>query len=344
MLLDELYITLFMSSNQSNQQIITLLSELAECYKKDYKLKIKYKAINAAVNNIRKFPDAILSGEDALTKINGIGDGIAKRINEILTTGTLAELQNFRINPDATLDKINDLKRITGLGDKRAELLVKEGIDSVDKYRKAVAEGRAQTTHHIQVGLKWFDDLEQKIPRQEIEEMERFLQNTLAELDSELMMNICGSYRRGRALCGDIDVLVTKKQNPKNIAYLPLFVDALTKKGFLVDHLTSHGDKKYMGVCKMQAMARSSGLGRRIDIRYVDYSAFWAAIIYFTGSMKFNVDIRRIALASEPISYSLSEYGLKEKESGKMIILHSEEELFDLLKIPYVPPTERDIQ
>jgi len=43
------------------------------------------------------------------------------------------------------------------------------------------------------------------------------------------------------------------------------------------------------------------------------------------------------------MGYSLNEYSLTNKETAKKIILQSEEELFDILKIDYVKPTDRDI-
>ena len=98
--------------------------------------------------------------------------------------------------------------------------------------------------------------------------------------------------------------------------------------------LTNKGKKKYMGVCQI------GNVGRRIDIRYIDYTAYYAALIYFTGSKNFNIKIRNLALEQ---GYSLSEYGLKDKKTGEIICLHSERELFDLLGIVYTQPLERDI-
>jgi DNA polymerase/3'-5' exonuclease PolX len=105
-------------------------------------------------------------------------------------------------------------------------------------------------------------------------------------------------------------------------------------EGFIVDHLTEKGDKKYMGFSKLRSKAR------RIDIRVFDYENYWAGILYFTGNKEFNIKIRNRAIEK---GYSLNEYGLTNVSTGEKILLNSEEEIFSLLEIPYQSPLERNI-
>lgn len=321
--------------NQKNQNIIERLNDLVLLYKKDPKLKFKYSAIEKALSYIKNYPHLITSGDYAKKNLPNIGTGIARRIDEILETGTLQELANTPSNTE--LDNINDLKRITGIGDARAKSLVKQGIKSVDDFISAVKKGKVQTTHHIDIGIKYFRDLEERIPREEIEKMEKIIASEITNIGTNLIFNICGSYRRGCATCGDIDVLFTCANQSKNHHcknYLSILVKNLTAKKFLIDHLTEKGNKKYMGICKL------SDLARRIDIRFVEYPAYYAALVYFTGSKNFNIQIRNKAIE---LGYSLSEYGFKKGDSDELIMVHSEEELFKILGIPYLKPSERDI-
>ena len=160
-----------------NLKIINNLEQLVLHYKKDSKLKFKVNAINKALSYIKKYPYQITSGQYAMEHLPSIGKGIAGRIDEIIETGTLQELP--KLANDDTLKALEDLTRITGLGQARARELIKQGITSVDKYREAIQYGKVKTTHHIQVGLKYFDDLEEKIPRTEIVEMEKILSKNL---------------------------------------------------------------------------------------------------------------------------------------------------------------------
>lgn len=318
---------------ESNQLIIQNLTELLNHYKNDSKLKFKYAAINKALTYIKKYQYPITSGNYAKEHLPNIGDGIAKRIDEIIETGTLNELGK-NDNENALHCAIKDLTRITGLGEIRAKKLTTMGIMSVEQYRKAIADGKVKSTHHIDIGLKYLEDLEHRIPRQEIEQMETILRRELSKLNPSLIFNICGSYRRGCQTCGDIDVLITNQNKADTKQYLSKYTDRLTEIGFLVDHLTVNGQKKYMGVCKIDK------LGRRIDIRFVDYDAYYAALIYFTGSKNFNIEIRNRAIE---LGYSLNEYGLTNRDTKEMICLHSEEEIFQLLTIDYVAPIDRNI-
>ena len=123
------------------------------------------------------------------------------------------------------------------------------------------------------------------------------------------------------------------KENIYNQKYLGKIIKDLTEKNFLIDNLTNKGETKYMGVCKI------NNIGRRIDIRVVNYESYFTSILYFTGSKDFNVFIRNKALEK---NYSLNEYALTDLNNNNKIILKSEEEIFDILKIPYQKPNERN--
>jgi len=317
-----------------NQNIIDKLTQLASTIAKSKVPADRYrhKALSTAISNISAHTSPIKSGEQAHKDIPYVGKGIGDRIDEILRTGTLTELKNEVINPEP--DPVDELTQITGVGEKRAEEWIALGIKTIPELKQAVDEGSITLTHHIAVGLKYVNDFKLRIPRHEVELAEKMIRKVLHEVNAALLMNICGSYRRGLPSSGDIDVLIANPINTDTKEYLPIIVKAMTKDGFVIDHLTEHGNKKYMGVCKIETFAR------RIDIRVVDYAAYYACLIYFTGSKNFNIKLRNKALE---LGYSLNEYGLKDKKSAKLITLHNEKELFDLLKMDYVEPTDRDI-
>ena len=76
--------------------------------------------------------------------------------------------------------------------------------------------------------------------------------------------------------------------------------------------------------------------GHRVDIRIVEPESFPYALLYFTGSQRFNILCRQRALA---LGMVLNEYGLYLK--NKPILASSEAEIFSLLKIRYLEPQER---
>ena len=89
--------------------------------------------------------------------------------------------------------------------------------------------------------------------------------------------------------------------------------------------LTPNAKKKFMGACKLKG-----GFVRRLDIRLIDYKSYYTALMYFTGSMEYNIKMRNIAIEK---GYQLNEYGLyKDKVPFK---IESEEDICKILGVNY---------
>jgi DNA polymerase/3'-5' exonuclease PolX len=205
----------------------------------------------------------------------------------------------------------------------------------------------AKLNSHQLLGVKYFHDMSQKIPRDEVQRAERILKAAAAHMNPDLQITLCGSFRRGRIKSGDIDCLITHPQitsmekldtHPVNI--LSKFVELLTNLDFLIDHLTDYGRSKYMGFCIVKQQGKKTNIARRIDIRFIPYNSYGAAILYFTGSKNFNTQMRTWALGK---GYSLNEYGLKKIKDNILTTCQTEEEVFEILAYPYKKPEERDI-
>ena len=196
------------------------------------------------------------------------------------------------------------------------------------------------------VGLKYFHDITQKIPREEIQKAEIILTRVAEHMNKDIKVMLCGSYRRGRDKSGDIDcclfhpaikTLDDIKTNKYNI--LANFVEMLINVDFIIDQLDM-GLQKFMGMCMIKQPNKKQNVARRLDIRFMPYNSYGSAILYFTGSANFNTDIRKIAIGK---GYSLSEFGFKNKSDNTLIPCATEEEVFTFLNIPYKTPKERDI-
>ena len=344
----------------SNNSIINKLLQLINQYEKskneENKKSLNFKIISfrKAINNIKEYKYQILSVED-LNSIKGVGDGLKKRIEEILETGSLEELQEMKQvsdngqNEELDINEIENLKRITGIGPSNATKLLKKNVTlslllkeieeiNYDLNRIDEKESLKLLTHHQLIGLKYFKDLEVKIPRNEIIELEKNIFKLKNELDQNILYQICGSYRREANFSGDIDVLISRtdlnKDNIKNSNLLIEFVKLLIANNLIVDNLTKFGNTKYMGVCKLNEQS----IARRIDIRCIPYESYIPAILYFTGNKNHNVKMRKIAIKN---NYKLNEYGLFRKDNNEQIILKNEKEIYDLFNIEYIEPKLR---
>ncbi|KAL8187454.1 UNVERIFIED_CONTAM: hypothetical protein K2H54_049004 [Gekko kuhli] len=160
----------------------------------------------------------------------------------------------------------------------------------------------------------------------------------------------CGSFRRGKSTCGDVDVLVTHPDGHSHQGVFSKLLNSLRKTGFLTDDLVSQEDngnqKKYLGVCCLPGLDRCH---RRLDIIVVPYSEFACALLYFTGSAHFNRSMRALAKTK---GMSLSEHALSsgvmrgpgglKTVSGIILPTVTEKDVFVHLGLPYREPHERD--
>ena len=319
-----------MQKSDIKELIISNLNNLKKKYSLDQSKKWNLKALSSAIKSISEFKEKIISGTQLKEQIKGIGDKISKRIDEIIETGKLSELNE----EDNTSNSLNNLLLITGVGLTRAKKWVELGINNIDQLKEAIKKGKVTSTHHIDIGIKYYEDFQLKISRDEINKLKENISKVIKNIDKNIIFEICGSYRRGLLESGDIDILLTSKNSNKKL--LSLIVEELIKAKIIIDNLTNKGDTKFMGVCILEG----NNVGRRIDIRYVDYESFYTSIIYFTGSKNFNVYLRNKALENK---YTLNEYSLSSLIDDSKIIINSEKDIFDILDIPYLKPTERNM-
>ena len=136
------------------------------------------------------------------SELPGVGVKIAKKIQEILDTGLLSRAENDRNDP--LISAMNLIAQIHGVGPKTARKLVyNEGVRTIDEMR-----ARTDLTHQQQLGLKYFDAFQQKIPRDEMTVWLGIVQKIGAEIDPDLIVSVCGSYRRELPTSSDVDVLL----------------------------------------------------------------------------------------------------------------------------------------
>uniref|UniRef100_A0A8C7YN93 DNA polymerase n=1 Tax=Oryzias sinensis TaxID=183150 RepID=A0A8C7YN93_9TELE len=304
-----------------NEGITDFLIELANYEKNVNRAIHKYNAYRKAASTISKYPSKIRNGEEA-KKLDGVGAKIAEKIDEFLQTGKLRKLEKIR--NDDTSSSINFLTRVTGIGPAAARKFFEEGVKTLD-------------------GL-YFEEFEKRIPRAEMEQME-----VLEKIDPEYIGTICGSYRRGAASSGDIDILLTHpnytSHTEKQPKLLHAVVEHLESIGFVTDTL-SKGDTKFMGVCQLQQSNdvedEEEYLHRRIDIRLIPKDQYYCGVLYFTGSDIFNKNMRAHALEK---GFTLNEYTIRPLGvtgvAGEPLPVDSERDIFEYIQYKFKEPKDR---
>ena len=307
-----------------NEEFIELMENLSGIMVKQGE-PFRARAYQKAQESIMTYPDDIYSANQ-LKDLPNIGTTIMDKLNEYEKTGTLRVLEREKTNP------INILGDIYGVGPKKAKELVEKGINTIDELRARQAE----LLNDIQrVGLKYYEQIQERIPRSEIKEYESIFKTTFENVfvpDSDF--EIVGSYRRGAETSGDIDVIITGQTGE----IYKSFVNELLKTGVIIEVL-SRGQSKTLVIAKLPG----NRTARRIDFLYAPIDEFAFAILYFTGSKMFNTSMRQYALNK---GYTFNEHGiyhLDNKVKGEKVdkLFRTEKDIFDFLGLQFKTPIER---
>lgn len=320
--------TLTQGKNQDrlNEEFVKILSELTDIMMRQGE-PFRAKAYRQAAESIMLFPNNITDPKQ-LQGVKGIGATIMNKLNEYVETGTLRVLERERANP------LNQLTKVYGIGPKKAKDLIEKGITTIDDLRK----NEDLLTDNMKIGVKYFNDIETRIPRDEIDEYKKQLTDIFNKSTPKGSdFQIVGSYRRGVKTSGDIDIIITNDKNDKNA--FDEFLNRLIKDKIILEVL-SRGKTKSLTIARLPDMK----IARRVDFLYTPPDDYAFAILYFTGSKAFNTVQRQRALN---LGYSLNEHGLYKMQDGKKgekikdISFPDEKSIFDFLKMQYVEPDKR---
>jgi DNA polymerase (family 10) len=132
---------------------------------------------------------------------------------------------------------------------------------------------------------------------------------------------VAGSLRRQKETIGDLD-LVAASNDQKALA------DAFAGAPF-ADEILAHGPTKVYIKCG----------GVEVDLRIVKPEAFGSLLHHFTGGQAHNIVLRERAVK---MGLNISEYGLAKAGIGDYEPIATEEELYERLDLPYIPPELRE--
>jgi len=280
-------------------------------------------AIESLDRNISEFHSA-----GTLRDIPGVGEAIADKITELVTTGKLSYMEKLRAE---TPPGLLDLLAVPDIGPKKAMLLFKElGIKSVDDLKKAIFDHRlqglkgfgAKTEERILQGIRVVESRGGRALIGSAYETSTAIIGRIRERHPDIKISMAGSLRRMKETIGDIDILVASGEP---VAVMDTFV---SMDG--VEETVAKGETK-------SSVRLKTGI--QVDLRVVPAGSWGAALQYFTGSKEHNVEIRKLAISK---GMKISEYGLFERDSGKEIAAMDEGEVYNKLGLQFIPPELRE--
>jgi len=325
-----------MPEKRSNSEIAALLYRIADILEIQGELVFKVVAYRRAADAIehlgRDLRDIWQNDPKNLRAIQGVGEALAEKLDEVLRTGEMSYYKKISKGIPAG---IFDLLTIPDVGPKTVARLWKElKITDVAKLEQAARKGNLRA-------LKGFGAKSEEKILAGIEAQRRKKSSTrvllgvaypFAQDIVNAMRAACGdaihdiapagSLRRMKPTIGDLDILVSSDSPEKIIA-------AFVK-------LPIVSDINAQGTTKASIIAQN---GLQVDLRVLEAKHWGAALQYFTGSKEHNIALRNIALDQ---GLSLSEWGFKRVKDEKEIFAPTEEEVYAKLGLQWIPPELRE--
>jgi DNA polymerase (family 10) len=314
-----------------NKEIAALFSRIADALEIKGEVGFKVLAYRKAARILQDLSEDIetVAQEKRLLDIPGIGSGISSKIEEYLQTGGMKKYKEALSGLPETL---LDLLEIQNMGAKTVHLAYEKlGVKNLEDLKRVIADSSLASLYgmgekkveNIKKGIEILEKAQERISLYEALTVAEEVIDYLHGAPGLGRISTAGSLRRMRETVGDIDILASGKDGASIIRYFTRFPKI---KRVLAE-----------GVTKGSAMISTETGERQVDLRTVDEKEFGAALQYFTGSKAHNIKLRGMA---KDKGLKISEYGVFRGE--KKIAGHTEEEVYAVMGLPYIPPELRE--
>ena len=325
----------------NNEQIANTLEQLANLLEITGSNPFRLRAYRNGARVIRDLPQAVASlvesGSD-LTKLDGIGKGVAEKCHELIETGRLSQMDEIlETVPESVLDLLN----VPGLGPKKAATLYNDlNIENLDMLKAACEANQVQTLPKfgaktelaILEGIAIAAAANERILWASADKLVVRLRDHMDGCQAIERLEFAGSYRRGKETVGDLDLLVDSEDATAVMDHFGDFAEIVS--------VIARGETK-MSV-------RLEG-EFQVDLRVVPAESFGAALQYFTGSKDHNVQVRGRA---KKIGLRINEWGvfqtekdgqpIEEAEKQPSIAGKTEQDVYAALGLPWFEPELRE--
>jgi DNA polymerase (family 10) len=314
----------------SNAEMARVFNEIADMLEISGELVYKAVAYRRVADAVERWPDDVahLFQTDEPPKIPGAGPALSTKLAELATTGKLDYYERMRAQVPSGLLEI---LKIPGVGPRTVKQLHDElGIDSVDALRAAAEAGSlrslkglsARTEENILAAMARLASRGSRLLLHDADALMAGLVEALREIPGVRAIEPAGSLRRRKATIGDLDLLAATDEPA-------LLIRALNRVSG-VEHVLNAGTDKSSIVLSE---------GPQVDLMVCPPAAWGSHLVHFTGSKEHNVTLRGMALDR---GLSLSEKGFKVVDTGELQPVPTEEEVYERLGLPWIPPEMRE--
>ncbi|HEY0393615.1 MAG TPA: DNA polymerase/3'-5' exonuclease PolX [Candidatus Elarobacter sp.] len=265
--------------------------------------------------------------EARLIELPGVGKSIAARIATIARTGTDPYLEELRAKYPSTL---LELLGVQGVGMKTAQQLFERlGIASLADLERALADGAlstiprlgAKSIENIRRGVLAYKGRTKRTPLGVALPLARDVIDYLRTFTDAQDLTAAGSVRRQEPTVGDVDVICTSENAEAVVTAFTAWERA--------EAVLAEGPTK--------ASIWLAG-GLQIDLRVLPAHLYGNLLQHFTGSREHNIQFRELAVRR---NLRVSENGIVDLTDGRTITCRTEDEVYAVLGMAYIPPEMR---
>jgi DNA polymerase (family X) len=314
-------------TNREVSTIFATIGDMLEIKGESIHRILAYRRAAETVGSLPRDLNVIFE-EGTLTDLPGIGDTLAEKIEELLTTGELGFYNKLagEIPPG-----VIEMLRVPGLGAKKVARFWKEAnVTNLDELKAAAQAGKLRDMPGMgakseAVILEGIESLARRTDRMSIGDarpIALMMLDRLLAIPGAQKGDVGGSLRRWRPTIGDIDLLIASNDAEP---IMKAFVDQEE-----VARVLGHGPTK-------SSIELHSG--SQVDLRVLPPERYGTLLAYFTGNKEHNVKMRELALKQ---GLSLSEHSFTPVAGGDEILCGTEEEVYSTLSLPWIPPEMRE--
>jgi DNA polymerase (family X) len=312
-----------------NAQVAEQFDLLADLLELDGEEQFRVLAYRRAADQIRSAagPIAELALAGEAKNLPGIGKTIESKIVQIVESGEIEALTRRKTRIPSG---VAEFLRLPALGPKTARRIWQElGITTMDDLRRAAESERLRTLPGL--GAKTEERILRALAEKPREKRTllasalpavKAVVDVLREHPASREVSEAGSVRRRTETVKDLDIIATASDPAALTEYL-------TKLRW-VSEVAAHGKTKATVV---------SHDGLRFDLRVVPPESYGNLLQHFTGSKRHNVALREDAVRR---GLSVSEYGVKDAETGDVFTSATEDDLYERLGYEWIPPELRE--
>ena len=313
----------------TNGKLADVFTTIADLLEIKGEVVFKVLAYRKAADSLNSLDRSIYDywREKKVNEIPGVGKAIAEKIDELLTTGKLGFYE--KLIQEVPLSLV-DLLKVPDVGPKKVALFWKQaGILTVAELEAAGRAGKLRSLPgmgeksetKILAGIEALRRRSGRVGLAKAWTLVQELLPYLRAIDHVVTVEAAGSFRRRRATIGDMDLIAAATDSQM---VMEAFINHPD-----VERIMGHGDTK-------SSVEFQNGM--RAQLWVLQPERFGTALQYATGSKDHNVRLRELALKK---GLSLSEHALT-KEDGSEILCAREEEVYQTLGLPWIPPEMRE--